>query len=237
MNLPHLDNPELYQGLYVFDFGERVAVGYTAEEIEVLLASPEHRGGRAFKIHHASAEGQLSLRGLSRMDVGVREEMIFYRLAVGTQPGGAPAGGDDEGEDDAQEGQAQGHGLSIASGSTPAAARADYEALKKSAMLKAPPVPLHWHLAHDPELDVADFTLLVYAAEATDRVGRWLESISFAGGDLVEAGSGTLDYCKHAGATEHEKIAIAPDARYHSRPAAEVLATVHKPIQRELSAP
>ena len=200
MNLPHLDNPELYQGLYVFDFGERVAVGYTAEEIEVLLASPEHRGGRAFKIHHASAEGQLSLRGLSRMDVGVREEMIFYRRAA-------------------------------------AAARADYEALKKSAMLKAPPVPLHWHLAHDPELDVADFTLLIYAAEATDRVGRWLESIGFAGGDHVEAGPGILDSCKHAGAKEHEKIAIAPDARYHSRPAAEVLATVHKPIQRELSAP
>lgn len=200
MNLPALDNPELYQGLYVFDFGEHVAVGYTAEEIEVLLGSAEHRGGRAYKIHHASAEGQLSLRGLSRMDVGVREGMIFYRRAA-------------------------------------TAARTDYEALKKSAMLNPPPVPLHWHLAHDSALDIANFTLLVYAAEATDRVGRWLESIGFAGGDHVEAGPGTLDSCTQAGVTEHAKIVIAPDARYHSRPPAEVLATVDKPIQRELSAP
>ena len=200
MNLPTLNHPEPYQGLYVFDFGDHVAVGYTAEEIEVLLASAEHQGGRAYKIHHASPEGQLSLRGLSRLDVGVREEIIFYRRSA-------------------------------------AAARADYEALKKSAMLNPPTVPLHWHLASDPELDVADFTLLLYAAEATDRVGRWLESISFAGGDHAEAGPGTLDSCKHDGVVEHEKTAIAPDARYQSRPPAEVLATVHKPIQRELSAP
>lgn len=82
MNLPHLDNPELYQGLYVFDFGERVAVGYTGEEIEVLLGSAEFEGGRAFKIHHASADGQLSMRGVSRMDVGVREGIIFYRRSA-----------------------------------------------------------------------------------------------------------------------------------------------------------
>ena len=34
MKLPALKNPELYQGLYVFDFGDHTAVGYTAEQIE-----------------------------------------------------------------------------------------------------------------------------------------------------------------------------------------------------------
>ena len=82
MNLPRLNYPELYQGLYVFDFGGRVAVGYTAEEIEVLLRSPEFKDGRAYKIHHATAAGELSLRGLSRLDVNVREGMVFYRASA-----------------------------------------------------------------------------------------------------------------------------------------------------------
>ena len=200
MNLPALKNPELYQGLYVFDFGDHAAAGYTAEEIDVLLASPEHKGGRAYKIHHAAADGQLSLRGLSRIDVGLQEATIFYRRCA-------------------------------------EAARADFDALKQSATLHAPPVPLHWHLACDSSLDPADFTILIYAAEASDRVGRWLEAIAFAGGDRIEAGQDVADHYRSSDATEHDRIAIAPDARYHSRPAAEVLATVGKPIQRELASP
>ena len=82
MKLPTLITPELYQGLYVFDFGGHVAVGYTAEEIEVLLGSPEHMDGRAYKIHHATAAGELSLRGLSRLDVNVHEGMVFYRASA-----------------------------------------------------------------------------------------------------------------------------------------------------------
>ncbi len=198
MNLPTLNHAELYQGLYVFDFGDHVAVGYTAEEIETLLSTPEHKGGQAFKIHHATPDGQLLLRGLSRLDVDLQEGMIFYRASADR-------------------------------------AREDFESLKQSAMLNPPPVPLHWHLGCDTSLEIPDFTILSYRAEASDRVGRWLEAIGFAGGDHVEAGAKVVDYCAHSNAAEHEHIAIAPDSRYHSRPAAEVLATVRKPVQREFT--
>ncbi len=200
MNLPTLNHPELYQGLYVFDFGERVAVGYTAEEIEVLLGSPEFMDGRAYRIHHATAAGELSLRGLSRLDVNVREGMVCYRASAD-------------------------------------AARADFEALKKSAMVSAPPAVLHWRLGRDSQAEMPECTVLSYPAEASDRVGRWLEAVGFAGGDQVEAGAHLADYFAKPDTVEHDHLGIAPDPRYHSRPPAEVLASVHKPIQRELASP
>ena len=200
MNLPPLNHPELYQGLYVFDFGEQVAVGSTAEEIEVLLRSPEHKDGRAYKIHHATAEGELSLRGLNRLDVNVQEGMVFCRTSAD-------------------------------------AARADFEALKQSAMVSAPPAVLHWRLGRDARVELPECTVLSYPAEASDRVGRWLAAIGFAGGDHVEAGAQFADYFARPDTVEHDHSAIAPDPRYHSRPAAEVLANVHKPIQRELGSP
>ena len=200
MNLPPLNHPELYQGLYVFDFGEQVAVGYTAEEIEVLLRSPEHKDGRAYKIHHATAAGELSLRGLSRLDVNVREGIIFYRTSAD-------------------------------------AARGDFEALKQSAITSAPPAVLHWRLGSDSQAELPECTVLSYPAEASDRVGRWLEAIGFAGGDQVEAGAHLADYFAKPDTVEHDHLAIAPDLRYHSRPPEEVLANVHKPIQRELASP
>lgn len=77
MNLPVLKNPQRYQGLYVFDFGDHVAVGYTAEEIEILQSSKEHGGGQAYRIHSAEPDGRLALRGLSRLDTSVQDGMLF----------------------------------------------------------------------------------------------------------------------------------------------------------------
>ncbi len=176
MNLPALNHAELYQGLYVFDFGGHVAVGYTAEELEVLLGSPEHKDGRAYKIHHATAAGELSLRGLSRLDVNVREGMVFYRASAD-------------------------------------AARADFEALKQAAVTSAPPAVLHWRLGRDSRAEMTECTVLSYSAEASDRVGRWLEKIGFVGGDQVEAGAHLADYFGRPDTIEHDHVAIAPDQR------------------------
>ena len=77
MKLPRLNHPELYQGLYVFDFGDRVAVGYTAEEIEMMLM--KYRDGRAYKIHRATPQGELALRGRSHVDTSLEEAMLFFR--------------------------------------------------------------------------------------------------------------------------------------------------------------
>ena len=65
-NLPPLKEPLRYAGLYIFDFGDRVSVGYTVEEIEYLLAEPKYAAvGRVYKIHRAHADGTLEIRGVN----------------------------------------------------------------------------------------------------------------------------------------------------------------------------
>jgi hypothetical protein len=78
-NLPRLDHPERYAGLYVFDFGDSVAVGYTANEIEMLFESEKHRHGKAYKIHRAFPDGQMELRGVSPRRFETEDGLFFYR--------------------------------------------------------------------------------------------------------------------------------------------------------------
>ena len=48
MKLPRVENTPKYQGLYVYDFGDWTAVGYTAGEIAILVESERYRGGKAY---------------------------------------------------------------------------------------------------------------------------------------------------------------------------------------------
>ena len=82
MNLPKLQNPQLYQGLYVLDHGHQVAVGYTAEEIELLQSADECLGAQIYYIHHATVEGQLSLKGIAKIDSARKETLCFIRNEV-----------------------------------------------------------------------------------------------------------------------------------------------------------
>ncbi len=77
--LPRLDDPVRYTGLYVFDFGDSVAVGYTATEIAVLLESERHAEGKAYKIHRAYPDGRLELKGVSPARFRVEDGFFFYR--------------------------------------------------------------------------------------------------------------------------------------------------------------
>lgn len=77
--LPRLDNPVRYTGLYVFDFGDSVAVGYTAAEIAMLLDSEEYARGKAYKIHRATPDGQLELKGVSPVRFRSEDGFLFYR--------------------------------------------------------------------------------------------------------------------------------------------------------------
>lgn len=79
MILPQIENPALYAGLYVFDFGEWSAVGYTAEEIAVLLESDEFQDGKVYRIHRVSPDGQMELRGISRGRFQTEGGIFFYR--------------------------------------------------------------------------------------------------------------------------------------------------------------
>ena len=59
MKLPKLEKTDQYQGLYVFDFGEHTAVGFTAQEVAELLESERFQHGKVYKIHQAYPDGTL----------------------------------------------------------------------------------------------------------------------------------------------------------------------------------
>jgi hypothetical protein len=79
MKLPTLDQPHRYRGLYVFNFGEWTAVGYTAEEVAVLLESDEYRAGKVYKIVRATPDGQMELRGVAAERFQLESGLFFNR--------------------------------------------------------------------------------------------------------------------------------------------------------------
>lgn len=79
MNVPAVDQPQRYRGLYVFDFGEWSAIGYTAAEIATLLESEQFRDGHVYKIHRVSPDGSMELRGVAHNRFHAESGLIFYR--------------------------------------------------------------------------------------------------------------------------------------------------------------
>jgi hypothetical protein len=82
MKLPSLDQPERYRGLYVFDFGAWTAVGYTAEEITLLVESEQYRDGKVYKIVRASPDGQIELRGVAGTRFQAESGLFFGRAKL-----------------------------------------------------------------------------------------------------------------------------------------------------------
>jgi len=79
MILPHVENPQRLRGLYVYDFGEWTAVGYTAEEIAILLEDATCGGGKVYKIHRATPDGHMELRGVSPTRFKQESGIFFHR--------------------------------------------------------------------------------------------------------------------------------------------------------------
>lgn len=79
MKLPRLTEPQRYQGLFVFDFGDWTAVGYTAEEISALLDSEEYREGKVYRIQRAWPDGRMELRGVSSDRLHLESGLFFHR--------------------------------------------------------------------------------------------------------------------------------------------------------------
>lgn len=77
--LPAIPNPKPYEGLYVYDFGEHVAVGYTAGEIRVLRQSPAYQNGTTYQIYRVNERGGLELRGVQDTALVLQEAMCFLR--------------------------------------------------------------------------------------------------------------------------------------------------------------
>ncbi len=78
MELPKLQKPEKYVGLYVFDFGENTAVGFTAQEVAELLESEKYKDGKVYKIYKAYPDGKLELKGIRSEIFQLEAGMFFY---------------------------------------------------------------------------------------------------------------------------------------------------------------
>ncbi len=78
MELPKLQKPDKYVGLYVFDFGSQVSVGFTAEEVAELLESEKYKHGKVYKIHRAYPDGRLELKGVPADTFQLEAGMFFY---------------------------------------------------------------------------------------------------------------------------------------------------------------
>ncbi len=79
MRLPSVEQPERYRGLYLYDFGEWTALGYTAEEIAVLLEQPEYADGKVYRIHNARPDGTMELAAVARERFDLESGMFFFR--------------------------------------------------------------------------------------------------------------------------------------------------------------
>jgi hypothetical protein len=84
MELPKLEKPEEYIGLYIFDFGDHVGVGFTAEEVAELLESEKYKEGKVYKIHRAYPDGKLELKGVTAETFQLEAGMFFYSSELET---------------------------------------------------------------------------------------------------------------------------------------------------------
>jgi len=78
MKLPKLQKPDRYVGLYIFDFGDHVGVGFTAEEVAELLESEKYKNGKVYKIYRAYPDGRLELKGVRAETFQLEAGMFFY---------------------------------------------------------------------------------------------------------------------------------------------------------------
>ncbi len=78
MELPRLQKPDRYVGLYIVDFGDHCGVGFLAEEVAELLESERYSDVKVYKIHRASPDGTLELIGVPAGRFQLEMGMFFY---------------------------------------------------------------------------------------------------------------------------------------------------------------
>lgn len=84
MNLPTLQEPLRYAGLYVIDFGDHSGVGFTAEEVAEILDSEKYGHAKVYKIHNVFPDGRMELVGVRREIFELEMAMFFYAEDPGT---------------------------------------------------------------------------------------------------------------------------------------------------------
>lgn len=78
LKVPEIPDPQRYAGLYIVDFGDHTAVGYTADEVATLLESERFRDARVYRIHRALPDGTMEIHGVPRERFLLEEAILFY---------------------------------------------------------------------------------------------------------------------------------------------------------------
>ena len=84
MDLPKLQKPDKYVGLYVVDFGDHSGVGFTAAEVAELLDSEKFKDCKVYKIHNAYPDGWLELKGVPARTFQLESGTFFYNESLET---------------------------------------------------------------------------------------------------------------------------------------------------------
>ena len=79
LQLPPIPDPHRYVGLFIYDFGTHVSVGYTGGEVQILRESKEHRDGSAYQVYRVGDHGAMELLGVSDERLSAREATCFLR--------------------------------------------------------------------------------------------------------------------------------------------------------------
>ncbi len=195
MNIPRLDHPERYTGLFIYDFGDHVSVGYTAEEVDVLTRSKLHKSGSAYQIYRVTDGGAMELRGIDSLRIGAQEAMLFHFH-------------------------------------NQADATAALDDLVRLAQGDPLPTPVHAERATAESMTPPHVMALIYSIYSSDAVGGWLQRVGFDAGQEVSVGSDRLQDYRQAGTTPDESVELSTRLDHRSRSPAEILAAVHRPVQR-----
>ncbi len=83
MRIPALENPADYVGSFLYDFGDRVSAGYTAEEIRFLQESESFKTGTPYQIYRVDESGRMEIRGVAPDTLFTPDGLIFYYLEAG----------------------------------------------------------------------------------------------------------------------------------------------------------
>ncbi len=77
MRLPRIDTSKDYSGLYVVDFGDQVGIGYTIEEVRMLLEEERYQTVHVYKVHNMRPDGTVELKAVSPTRFAVESAFAF----------------------------------------------------------------------------------------------------------------------------------------------------------------
>lgn len=113
-----------------------------------------------------------------------------------------------------------------------AAARRDYDALRRAAECSPVPCVVKMQLANVSSFEPPHVTALLYKASASAVLSGWLSRCGFDGGDRVIGGTDVHDAFVGADAVRIDLCRLAALLDYRDRSPEEVLKAVDQPVQR-----